>query len=186
FFTIREVTERYHPETLRMFMLGTHYRSPLDFSDAALDVAKTGLDRLYETKKRVGASVWYEIKDRSQVVPEGFAAAMNDDFNTPEALAELFEVSRQLNRALDAGEAAAGLTDAMIAMSDLLGVLQQEADAWFQSGDVDSVRIEAHIEARKQARKDRDFTRADAIRDELAAEGIVLEDGPSGTSWKKV
>jgi len=74
----------------------------------------------------------------------------------------------------------------MIAMSDLLGVLQQEADAWFQSGDVDSVRIEAHIEARKQARKDRDFTRADAIRDELAAEGIVLEDGPSGTSWKKV
>jgi len=186
FFTIREVTERYHPETLRMFMLGTHYRSPLDFSDSALDVAKTGLDRLYETKKRVGASVWYEIKDRSQVVPEGFAAAMNDDFNTPEALAELFEVSRQLNRALDAGEAAAGLTDAMIAMSDLLGVLQQEADAWFQSGDVDSVRIEAHIEARKQARKDRDFTRADAIRDELAAEGIVLEDGPSGTSWKKV
>lgn len=186
FFTIREVTERYYPEVLRMFMLATHYRSPLDFSDAALDAAKTGLDRLYETKKRIGASRWYEIKDRSQSVPGRFAAAMNDDFNTPEALAELYEVSRQINRALDAGDEPLALFDQMIAMSGLLGILQLESDAWFQSGDVDSVRIEALIEARRQARKDRDFARADAIRDELADEGIVLEDGASGTSWKKV
>jgi len=186
FFTIREVTARYHPEVLRMFMLGTHYRSPLDFSDAALDVAKAGLDRLYETKKRIGASRWHEQRDRPAAVPTGFVVAMNDDFNTPEALAEMFEASRQLNRSLDGGDEATALLDAFIAMSGLLGILQHEADAWFQSGDVDAHSIEALIVERNQARKDRNFARADAIRDELAAEGIVLEDGPSGTSWKKV
>ncbi|HKI60873.1 MAG TPA: cysteine--tRNA ligase [Mariprofundaceae bacterium] len=181
FFTIREITERYHPEVLRMFMLGTHYRSPLDFSDAAMDAAKTSLDRLYETARRLtGARV-----ESGHVSPR-FAAAMNDDFNTPEALAEMFEISRAINKGMDAGHDVAGEVVAFRAMADVLGILQQDPDAWFQSGEVDSARIEALIEERNQARRTRDFARADAIRDELAAEGIVLEDGAGTTSWKKV
>jgi len=181
FFTIREITERYHPEVLRMFMLGTHYRSPLDFSDAAMDAAKTSLDRLYETARRLaGAHV-----ESGHVSPR-FAAAMNDDFNTPEALAEMFEISRAINKGMDAGHDVAGEVVAFRAMADVLGILQQDPDAWFQSGEVDSARIEALIEERNQARRTRDFARADAIRDELAAEGIVLEDGAGTTSWKKV
>jgi len=180
FFTIREITERYHPEVLRMFMLGTHYRSPLDFSDAAMDAAKTSLDRLYETVRRLGGA-----PIESGHVSAKFSAAMNDDFNTPEALADMFESSRAINKGLDAGHDVANEVIGFRAMADALGILQQDADAWFQSGDTDSARIVALIEERNQARVNRDFSRADAIRDELAAEGIVLEDKAGVTSWKK-
>ena len=184
FFTIREVTERYHPEVLRMFMLGTHYRSPLDFSDAALDVAKSGLDRLYETAKRcqesgVTGAGWQAS------LPHHFTAAMDDDFNTPEALAVLFDTSRALNKGLNEAQDVTALAGQFTAMSALLGIVQQNTAIWFQSGDVDAAAIEALIEERLQARKNRDFARADAIRDELSAQGIVLEDSASGTTWKK-
>ncbi len=181
FFTIREIGERYHPEVLRMFMLGTHYRSPLDFSDVAMDAAKAGLDRLYETARRLGLK-----QHSSDNVSDSFAAAMNDDFNTPEALAALFDVCRRINKNLDSGADVSADMAAFYAMTDMLGIVQQDAQAWFQAGDVDAARIEALIDERNQARKDRDFARADAIRDELAAEGIVLEDGANGTGWKKV
>jgi len=180
FFTIREVLERYHPEVLRMFMLGTHYRSPLDFSDQALDVAKAGLDRLYETKKRLKGLVAV-----SGGLPDTFTAAMNDDFNTPEALAELFECSRAINKAIDAGEEFTELAAQFHAMTDLLAILKQPVEAWFQGGDADGDAIEALIVERAEAKKARDFVRADAIRAELTDQGIVLEDGANGTTWKK-
>jgi len=179
FFTIREVIKKFHPEVLRMFMLGTHYRSPLDFSDTALDVAKAGLDRLYETKRRFSDA---QIKT---ALPDAFSEAMNDDFNTPEALAVLFETTRAINKQLDAGQDAEAAIAAFQRMCGLLAIVQQDAAAWFQSGDVDAAWVEEKITARNQARKDRDFALADTIRDELAGQGIVLEDGSSGTTWKK-
>jgi len=191
FFTIREVTQKYHPEVLRMFILGTHYRSPLDFSDSALDAAKAGLDRLYETKKRVSQ----ELEVRSQesgvtshpspLTPH-FMQAMNDDFNTPEALASLYDTNRTLNKALNAGDDASDLTAQFIAMLDMLSIGQHDAASWFHAGDVDVAHIEALIVERAEAKQDRDFARADAIRDELVGDGIVLEDSASGTTWKKV
>jgi len=184
FFTIREVTKNYHPEVLRMFILGTHYRSALDFSDSALDVAKAGLDRLYETKKRIthldeGSASTTELSAE-------FCDAMNDDFNTPEALAALFDVNRALNKALNENADVTVLVAQFNAMLSSLGLVQHDADSWFQSGNVDVSRIETLIAERIDAKKSRDFARADAIRNELTADGIVLEDSPSGTTWKKV
>jgi len=201
FFTIREVTAKYHPEVLRMFMLGTHYRSPLDFCDSALDAAKAGLDRLYETARRCRAGEdrqalgirgqeestsqqEYPLGDTSRLTPH-FTAAMNDDFNTPEALASLFDVSRLLNKGLDAGENMSKLVVQFAAMCDVLGIVQHDLESWFKSDAVDAERIEALISERTEAKKARDFSRADAIRNELAVEGIVLEDSPNGTTWKK-
>jgi len=189
FFTIREVTEKYHPEVLRMFMLGTHYRSPLDFSDSALDAAKAGLDRLYETMKRSqksGISGSEKIEPRhTPHLPAVFTTAMNDDFNTPEALAGLFDTCRSLNKGLDSDEDVGMLFDQFRTMTDVLGIVQHDAEAWFKSGDVDAERIEALIIERSVAKKARDFARADAIREQLSAEGVVLEDSTSGTTWKK-
>jgi len=201
FFTIREVTAKYHPEVLRMFMLGTHYRSPLDFSDSALDAAKAGLDRLYETarrcragkeRKELGVRGQEELISRaSRLTPHPlhltphFTTSMNDDFNTPEALASLFDVSRLLNKGLDAGEDISELAVQFTAMCDVLGIVQHNAESWFKSDDVDAERIETLISERAEAKKARDFSRADAIRGELAAEGIILEDSASGTTWKK-
>ncbi|MDQ6995760.1 MAG: cysteine--tRNA ligase [Mariprofundaceae bacterium] len=180
FFTIREVTEKYHPEVLRMFVLGTHYRSPLDFSDAALDASKAALDRLYETKRRIMDMPTINVEPNA-----AFAAALNDDFNTPEALSELFECSRRINKALNEGGKADKDIAHFTSMTALLAILQASTDVWFQGGVDDNHDIDALIMERSEAKKLRDFARADAIRDELSAQGIILEDGINGTTWKK-
>ncbi len=174
FFTIAEVLERYDPEVLRMFILSTHYRSPLDYSDAALDVAKAGLDRLYESKRKL-------IDVQAGELPQAFVDAMNDDFNTAEAVAILFETCRALNKQYDEN-----LATSFVAMSQMLNILNYEPDVWFQGADVNATAIEALVLARDEAKKAKDYGKADAIRDELLAQGIVLEDSAEGTRWKKV
>ncbi len=174
FFTIAEVLERYDPEVLRMFILSTHYRSPLDYSDAALDVAKAGLDRLYESKRKL-------VDVQAGELPQAFTDAMNDDFNTVEAVAILFETCRALNKQYDENLAAS-----FVAMSQMLNILNHEPDVWFQGDDVNTSAIEALVLARDEAKKAKDYAKADSIRDELLAQGIVLEDSAEGTRWKKV
>jgi len=182
FFTIREVYARFHPEVLRFFLLGTHYRSPLDFSDAALEAAKSGLDRLYETRRRLGKVVADEVALDERVV-----AAMNDDFNTPEVLAVLFDLAREINRDIDHGTPVAEKGAQFVRLVELLGIVQEDADRWFHGGDdgLDVATIETLITERAEARKARDFERADVVRDQLTSMGIVLEDTASGTTWKK-
>ena len=179
FFTIREVLERYDGETIRFFMLRTHYRSPFNFSDANLDDARASLRRLYTALD--GLDVPERALDWAQPQAAAFRAAMNDDFNTPVAFAVLFELANELNRTRSRDTAAL-----LKALAATLGVLQQAPRSFLQGGGtVDEAHIAERISARDAAKKARDFALADRIREELLAQGIALKDSASGTTWVK-
>ncbi len=182
FFTVREVLAKYDAEVVRYFILRAHYRSPLNYSDQHLDDARAGLTRLYTALKNV-PPVAVTI-DWDEPVAARFRAAMNDDFNTPEACAVLFDLVGEVNR--DRVPERAGLLKALAA---LLGLLGREPGAFLQAatgadglGEDD---IAARIAARAAAKKARDFADADRIRDELLALGIMLEDTAAGTTWRR-
>jgi cysteinyl-tRNA synthetase len=178
FFTIREVLQRYDGETLRFFMLRTHYRRPFNFSDAHIEDARQGLRRLYTALDKVNGRV-IETIDWSHPVAAAFKAAMDEDFNTPQALAVLFELAGEINRS--GSPEAAGLLKALGAT---LGILQGAPRDYLQGGAaIDTAWIESRIAARVAAKAARDFAQADAIRGELAHRGITLKDGPEGTTW---
>jgi cysteinyl-tRNA synthetase len=179
FFTIRDVLKRYDGESLRFFMLRTHYRSPFNFSDVNLDDARTALRRLYTALDGVGAATG-EV-DWAQPQAAAFRAAMNEDFNTPLALAVLFDLAGELNRTRSPQTASL-----LRSLGATLGVLQQEPRAYLQGGSgVDEQAIDTLIAARIAAKQARDFAEADRIRKQLAEMGIELKDSAQGTTWVK-
>lgn len=179
FFTIRDVLKQFDAETIRFFVVRAHYRSPLNYSDAHLEDARSALRRLYTAL--AGVTPVATPIDWSLPHAQRFKQAMDEDFGTPEAVSVLFDLASEVNRSKD--PASAGL---LRALGGLLGLLQQSPEQFLQGGGLqadDAARIQSLIEARNLAKSQRDFARADAIRSELAAEGIQLKDGPHGTVW---
>ncbi len=217
FFTIREVLKQVHPEVLRFFLLSHHYRSPLDYSDVAVKEAAAGLDRIYGLLRRIDEALAgrkapsqvpvSELTNGARAAHEAvlgllfqFEDAMNDDFNTAEALGHLHRCARQVGSFLHEGfdpnpknlAVLRYAAQSIRALGEVLGLLREMPEAYFgaakqgavEAKGLDPAAVEAKIDERNQARKDKDWKRADAVRDELAALGVVLEDGPGGTTWK--
>lgn len=177
FFTVREVLEKYSGEVIRFFILSSHYRGPLNYSDIALEEAKKCLTRLYTALENY--TVTDDRADTDAVA--AFDAAMNDDFNTPKALAVLFELAKNFNRTKEAHLAAA-----LRELGGRLGILQQNPQDFLKGtthSEVDESEIQRLLDARVAAKKSKDFARADAIRDELRALGVVIKDTKNGTEW---
>jgi len=185
FFTVREVLRRYQPEVIRFFIVSSHYRSPLNYSDENLEHAKASLVRLYTALRDLPA-----IEPAIDTAYQArFNAAMDDDFNTPEALSVLFDLAREINRVRgEDREKAARLGASLRQLGAVLGLLQADPDT-FLHGDAGQIMsgeaIEALIAQRAAARQAKNWIEADRIRDRLAAVGIVLEDGADGTTWRR-
>ena len=183
FFTIRDVLQTYDAETIRFFLLSGQYRNQLNYSQENLDKARAALNRLYTT-----------LRDTSPVAPDAaedeytakFKEYMDDDFNTPGAMSVLFDLTKQINK--ESGEKAAKLAGRLKQLASVLGILEQDPNTFLTTGagDDDSAEIEALIKERNDARKAKDWARADAARDKLKAMHIELEDGPNGTTWHRV
>jgi cysteinyl-tRNA synthetase len=184
FHTVRDLLTKYRGEVLRFALLSAHYRSPLNFSPELLDQAETTLGSLYSTLREVRD---IELDREVPLFDEPFYAALNDDLNTPVAIAEIHSLAGQLHKA-SAGEKPA-LKARILAAGNLLGILEQDPEAWLQGGvDEDAISgdaIEALIDERHQAKLDKNYGRADEIRQELLAQGVVLEDSREGTQWRR-
>jgi cysteinyl-tRNA synthetase len=188
FFTVREILERYRPEVIRYFVLNSHYRSPLNYSDVQLDTARAALDSYYTALRGISPDLTaaggdYEAR---------FRAAMDDDFNTPEALAVLADLRHAINRARDQGDASAAgqAAGVLVRLAGLLGILQADAEDWLTAvddgGGLDATAIELLIASRNTARAEKNWAEADRLRDELLEQGVVIEDSAGQTSWRRI
>lgn len=186
FFTVREILKLYQPEVVRFFILRAHYRSPLNYSDQHLKDTKLALDRLYIALKEIDSIDKVSIDWNNQYAQK-FKTAMDDDFNTPDAIAVLFELASDINKTNSRENA--GLLKALAA---LLGLLQQNPQSYLQNtvtaaseAALTAEAIEQLIQRRIEARKEKRYADADTIRKNLQAQGIILEDGPQGTTWRR-
>jgi cysteinyl-tRNA synthetase len=180
FFTVRELLDQAPGEAIRLAMLSTHYHQPLDWTADGLKAAKATLDRLYIALREAGPAPALEP-------PPEMLAALMDDLNTPLAIAHLHDLATRLNKAPLIDEKAR-LKGQLLGAGQLLGLLSQDPEAWLRGGQDEgqAARIEERIAARQAAKKAKNFALADAIRDALKAEGVLLEDGPKGTTWRRI
>ncbi|MBJ7554162.1 cysteine--tRNA ligase [Marinomonas spartinae] len=186
FFTVRDVLAKFNPEVIRYLMVSSQYRSPIDYSDQSLQEAKVALERLYTALRQQEVADSYEPTKFT----ERFEDAMKDDFNTAVAVSVLFELVRELNKAkTESPTMAPKLAAELRALAELLGLLGQDPEYFLQnstlSEGLDEAAIQALIDERTQARKDKNFARSDEIRDELARQGIELLDSREGTTWTR-
>jgi len=192
FFTVREILALYRPEEVRYFILSSHYRSPLNYGDEQLQVARGALNRLYTALRGLDLEAGGELDASAEAFKRRFHTAMADDFNTPAAISVLFDLAHEVNRArADDPGRADRLGRLLSDLGATLGLLQADPEDYLKGRDsglaagLSDDRIEALIDERAEARRRRDFTTADRIRDELAEHGIVLEDSPDGTIWRR-
>ena len=185
FFTIRDVLKHYDATTIRYFLLSGHYRSQLNYSEDNLKQAKSALERLYTSLKDLDLTV--DAAGAEEFVAK-FKMAMDDDFNTPEAYSVLFDMVREINRLKVSNIAEASRLGVKLKeLAEVLGLLEQDVDTFFkgEGSDDEVAQIEALIVERNRARVEKDWPAADIARDGLNALGVILEDGPSGTTWRK-
>jgi cysteinyl-tRNA synthetase len=179
---VHELIKTIPGEVIRLALLSAHYRQPLDWSDETLESSRRMLDRLYGAIR--GIDVPQDLLAKT-AVPADVLAALDDDLNTPKAMAELFSLARELNRSSDLLQKQK-LAAAIRVAGDLLGLLQDNPDEWFAGeGSMLAEEIESLIEERNEARALKDFATADRVRDKLAAAGITIEDGADGTRWRR-
>ena len=187
FFLIRDVLQQFDPEVVRFFMLRAHYRSPINYSDSQLEEARTGLVRLYTAINTNEQHASKNLEPVAQWVKR-FGDAMNDDFNTPEAIASLFDLASEINRASNANTKQE-LSQTLKHLAGMIGLLQRSPNEFLQSGTphtgMSPAQIEEQIAARHAAKLTKNFKEADAIRERLLNDGVVLEDKPSGTVWRR-
>lgn len=191
FFTIRDVLKKYPAEVIRYLLVSSHYRSPINYSDQGLDQASAALGRLYTAIRDHDVVSAKDLANSR--FEKAFQTAMNDDFNTPEAMSVLFDLARECNRVAKSGDAdadqnAAQLARLLVRLGGVLGLLQGDAEAFLQGGsadaEVDAVAIDALVAQRRQARADKNWALADEIRDKLTAMDVVVEDGADGSRWR--
>ena len=195
-FTVEEILSRHEAAALRHYLISSHYRSPVDFSEQGLEEAERGIERIYETIDRIEHSL-PPVKGAGpgdSALLEEFRREMDEDFNTPRALALIFEEVRALNRLMDEGKSA-GMCARLLALkraAEALGLLQERPEAflarkrerWMQQHGISPLTIEELIRNRDRARKNKQWSEADRLRSELQEKGVTLEDTPGGTIWK--